>query len=267
MKGPVELECYPNLWAQDLQRFAAFAKRDTDEVLTDQARLFLRDLAKTTAPMVNFNAPGESYAAQRRAGLAATKNDIERVFTPLEDLVVIKNAQDPKFAARMKGYIQSGRIDYLQTVIPLLEPSIRPEDITDSNEKLRAVHLSQRDKRGRVRRRPHRFFVPKALLQSYVKQRQRWVGLLKAGWGVAAARLKVALPQWVSSQPSSGRIAMVFGDEASYIRLTNSVRYADDKRGQDTVRECFKRRSQAMRRQIEAKLRGAWDKGQRRFAA
>ena len=262
-RGVADVEVDWQSWQNTVDRFAALTDKSHYEVLTQQSTLFVRDVLRLTAPLVNYGAPGESLAAQRRAGLNATARDIGRIFTPLEDLS-LWNAGDPHLRKEFRKYAAAGDLPAVKTILQLAA-GINPEQVKDGAA-IAAVHQSQRDRRGRVRQHVAHFFALKKPLAAYVKQRQQRVGLLKAGWAAAAERFGVALTEWINRQPVRGTVDVQFTRNNPFVRMVNTVRYAGDAWGEESVREAFRRREQAMTRQIRAALSGDWKKSGRKAA-
>jgi hypothetical protein len=232
------------------KKFLNATGKTAAEVVRQQAKLLLRSRNSDNG-IIKFTPPQGMDEAKKR-GDAAVRRDIHRVFVSKESiqeiakrskvrglrqafrnkdankiLQIVNNQQQG--SVRVKGYrrkdgtrvadytqqrqvssLNNNRLGYISSV------SDRPD---------RSVHKSRQDNRKHVRRRQwSQIVLDKPSLPNYIKEIQKRVGTLKAGWRKAAKELGVSLPPFVNAAPrGSGDISVKLGGENPTIVMTNST--------------------------------------------
>lgn len=133
----------------------------------------------------------------------------------------------------------------------LMEPG-RGKDV--SNESPASVHKANRSQGGRgpVRRRLNpRIKIRRADLVRYIREKQRRVGFLAAGWKAAAEKLKVNLPAWIKrhSAPGSAKISMT--SMVVEVEARNFVSYKEFQDLERRVQSALDSQAAAMLRRVE----------------
>lgn len=247
--------------------FAVAADRELVDVLTQEARLFAKNVIQRTPPFVSMSGL-ESFAVQRRAGEEAVKRDVERAFAPVDTLPE-KFTRSPRLKRQMERAIEARDIDRVRGlfVVAKIPSSSLVQAPTE------ALHNSVRDRRGRVRRSRTSYYVMDGrALQRFVRQKQKLVGRAKAGWVAGARALQVrGLPQWIQRHPEQGIVIDQLRTDWSadpYITLRNTVSYIDTlERNVQMVPQALRGRSIAMEARVKAKMRGLWGRRARQRAA
>jgi hypothetical protein len=234
-----------------LVNFAAATGRSVASVMPEQVALFVRDVVKLTPPFESFSIR-ESFGKQRKTGEQAVKNDIARVFSPIEFLGIYNS--DSRVGQKVRNATAKNNGDALGVL--LKRSGYTPKASTAIITLDPMVHFRQRNLRGRVRRQPTRYFVLASQLKSYLKHKLEHVGMLKGGWGAAAAKYGVALPAWITRHAGGMVIEKLSGNSPN-ITIRNDAYGIDVQNQNDRItNEAIKRRDVAMARQIEAKLQG-----------
>lgn len=163
----------------------------------DQMRLWLIDLMRVTAPWAGAGKKG-TYVQQQKTGIGAVAKDLDRLFARIDDPkhpIVSWMRQGERWAKR-KDEKKNFRIEG-NMWLPRMKP----------------LHLSVRNRRGRVPRQKRQAWVTTNEYTQYVKDVQARVGSLKAGWLASLdhyARItgggygKYGVPAWIRTQIPAG---------------------------------------------------------------
>ena len=175
---------------QTMNALAQFGKAEgltVQFVCWDVMRAIMLDMIKRTAPWTNKGVVG-TYAAQKKTGQGAVRNDLDRAFADSDKVV--------KFD---RNGVTMVRVKETGAVFPI-DSALWSPDIKDR-------HLSVRNSKGRVPRQKRQAWVSGKDLSVYRKAVQARVGSLKAGWIPALyhfaslCRGSVGrLPQWILRQ-------------------------------------------------------------------
>lgn len=243
-------------------KFAAITGKSIRDVMTQQARLFVKDVVKLTPPFRSWSVR-ESFGEQRRMGELAVSRDIQRVFVPLENLKSY-NADSP-FGGAFTRAVDNRDAALLSLVMrnAYEDGGVTSKDLVDSaDDAFRPIeasrHRAERNKRGKVKRRPRLYLAMESEIKRYIRETLKKVGMLKGGWCAAAAKYGVTLPNWIRRH-ASGSVVENFIAWNPSIMIRNDVDYiSEQNKGNRLVNEALKRRDEAMARQIEAKLKGVF---------
>lgn len=245
--------------------YAAATGRECAEVVTDQARLFTRDVMKATPPFETFGNFDESWAAQRRAGLGAIEGDIRRGFQAFEELSLFESPRNAELGANFRKAVRGNKPEAARAILKnarILD--IKPDRIVAQPTPER--HNRLRNQRGRVYTRlPYPFWTLLSRpVDRFVRDKQKLVGRLKAGWLAAAIQLGVkGIPQWIQSQRAEGSIGPLprYRDNDPRILIVNTVPYVGFQNQEHRfVALALKERTGSMRRALEARTAGLWGK-------
>jgi len=236
-----------------LPKFAAATKQSIAEVVRQQARLMLRDDGGNG--IIKFTPPIGDQDAKAK-GDATVSRDINRVFLTKEAAQGIAdraNARGLKQAfreknqakilsilnstqagtSRVKGYTtRSGKkvSEYTQRRQVSSLNDNRLGFLTSVAESPdRAVHKSRQDIGKRVRReRWSQVILKKNSLTDYIKEIQKRVGTMKAGWRPAARALQLSVPNFVANvERASGSVSIDLGGDNPSVTMINSTPRAD----------------------------------------
>lgn len=239
-----------------IARFAKISGKDVGVVLKDETRLLVKAFVARTPPysgkeLATMGAPGWEGTAFR-IGADRVARDIRRVYKTSEDLGMFNQPE-------LQKLLRKGNVEGLEKVFK--EKELNFLKVTEGVDPW--DHKSQRISRGRVKSKPLRTFViRKAALNRYISERQKRVGMAKAGWMKAAATFGVPLPTWVTDIPQPGIAEdKTANTEDPSVVAANLVpwaqRFGDDL---DTVSEPVRFRSRAIQTKIEAAISKAWEK-------
>jgi hypothetical protein len=210
-----------------LRQYATLLHKDVSDSVRRFAVVACRNLANTTQPFSGRDK--ETKATARALGEKAVEVDISKVFyVPTPDGGFVQQlheqahkshtykrnkTKDKKFDAdratlrftdRLNGYVASGNMKALQEIT---------KDFGWKNARRTidpAIHEARRTgRRSKVRKQPGDMTLilnTEKHLQSYIKKRQKMVGLTKAGWAKAADMIPTSnkgsatrgIPQWVT---------------------------------------------------------------------
>jgi hypothetical protein len=226
---------------RELKEFSLVMRRDSAEVVKQQAKLFVRDVVKLTPP--TGNAPfTESFAAQRQAGLKAVEQDIRHAFVEIQEL----NIADKKLEQNLKDYARREEITKIQTVLKRLK--LKGTVIEAPTE---AIHNKLRNRRGRVSR-ARNLVLRRGTVKPFIKMKQALVGTAKSGWAKACAALGVSLPAWIREKSGPGVYDARLTGPAPQITVGDTVGYIQEAGARLTViQRALNRRAESMRNQID----------------
>lgn len=242
-----------------ITRFAVETDQPVRDVLRTMAKGSVRELAALTPPSAGFN-PRASFAEQRRVGLAAVESDVRSVFLDVRSLRILQAARRPAFAEQLEKALTRDREKAADMLTHAGVIKDRGDLIDEPTDEL---HSAARDRRGRVRdsakRKPY-LVRKRNAVSRFVRRKQAKVGLLMSGWSRAAAGLGVKLPQWITKQGGEGHLVDNLRARDPSIRMTNNVRYAGA-HNPARIEAVVRRNAESkLRRQLEAKVQGAWNK-------
>lgn len=212
---PIELD--KTKFDAALRDFLKHSKKAVGQVLREQARLVVGQIAARTPP----GGPNTSGRAAKQRGEAAVVGDIAKIM--------------------VKGTYKISKDDLASA--NWAKASVDPA----------AVHKRYRNSRGRVRREiSPKIKVRAGDLARLIKAKKAMVGYLASGWRAAAQKFGVKLPAWITRHTGQGS-AKEKSDAASVeVVATNSVGYADRAANMDKiVQASLDAQAGNMRRQVE----------------
>lgn len=246
-----------------LAKFSAFQNKSGQQILFEQAKLFVRDVIAITPP-----AQGKANAEAKRRGETAIAADLARIFT-------------------------SGSQDFIRRFIEFNGGPELKEDFGHRNAaalgfvytralkrgEMEQWHQDRRRKDGRVRHigggsgtnkeSAYRMttglrkadlraldvgLVDKSSYAWFKRETQKRVGLLAGGWNAAAQKLNYRAPAWVRRHGTDrGLVEITMGNGVFVIRVTNAVRFVENVRGlQGRVQRALNYRAKQMEKQLPA---------------
>jgi hypothetical protein len=237
------------VWQRKIAEYAAATGKNMREALNEEWPLLMRKIMDFTPPFKTKGKPGASDLSVGRAAVAFDIYKTMRPFDPKEirsrslaKIVREKNiAGFNAFAAKAKS--------------PLLNGAKAVQFSPN-------VHLSQRDRRGRVRGRSRNQVVLGSdvkLLKRYVAEMQGRVGDAKAGWLPGLELVGGKAPAYVSSKRGWGGGAVVDDrndPESPSITAINRTSWAVRKdEGERIMADARASRINAIESKIKTKLR------------
>lgn len=205
-------------------------KMDVPQFVRYRARVVTQDLGKWTPPRGPH--PGsEGWPSMKKRGEKNVERDIRKVYKAIDQLGIWKAPTNPKLSAWLKRMVRSGNIPAIKAVFDQL--GIRYASIFPIP--YGSIHETARTTRGRVGGSKDRsnFVFYESDIKKYITLRQKEVGLLKSGWGMAALRLGAKLPVWVTKHGANGQ----FQDKLSIPDRPTVVLVNDTKAAKDMDQE------------------------------
>jgi hypothetical protein len=234
-----------------LKAFLATSKKTLPQVLTEQARGFVRRAIGFTPPST-----GKANSAAKKTGEGAVHADLARIFTAL----------DP---AEWSGFFNDeGRLQ----IVPTYRENKRGASVTDlsiflKRNDMEAFHEKLRSKTtGRARRvvRDNLIgrkksdvsemgLVTKQNFAWFERKTKKRVGLLAGGWNAAADKLGYRPPAWIRRHGTGrGQITVKLTGEHLRITITNAVPFGSHVKGLERqVQTALDSQSAALERQTK----------------
>lgn len=223
----------------NMKKLAEVSDKTIDDVLKQQAKLFCVDLAFVTQPFgKNLNS--------KRSGERAIKGDIRNVYLSNNKAYDhLENEKTTGCAKRFYALIKAGKYAEAAKITEKLNLPSMPFD-----EGL--AHQSARKYNGRVyKANPNKFFAyPQKLVEKYIKEIQKRVGMAKSGWYQAAKSINdqsmIKLPSWIKKQVITGRAVHKKSKGVNKIVIYNNVSYVSRIIKDHHIRIAFYNRSRSM---------------------
>jgi hypothetical protein len=246
---------------RELKQRAALVGKTIKEVTREEGRPLVRDLVNATAP----RQPGIKHTtatapqADRKLGLNAIENDINRMFRALNTIEAIYNPQTQRFGKevrrllRLKAYKELGDILFETKILPF-----RPKIIDEATEELhRKWRVPSTGKVSAAIKNP--WLVVKApSIKRLIRKLQKRVGYGKSGWSKSLLGMGMGVPAWIDKggpgdyKPEAGphRYAITFSNRVSYMQ----------RRAPRILSEALRRRTESLANRskaiLEKRLRG-----------
>jgi len=227
-----------------LQRRLATSSRDHLLVLSEQARGIMRTVVELTPPG-HDGVPGTGRKA-RQMGMAAVARDIKRIYGTPGDMFAEIKQRNEQMADAFYGQVKARDIAAASaTALRAIGKPLYPFDGG-------SLHKRFKGKQGRVKSRAQIFYVEdEKELKNYIKERQKHVQFLQAGWKSTAAKLGIQLPGSITSHNSPGAIAIEVSAQRLRIIATNAVKYASNADVERRIQWAINRQASKMERQWE----------------
>jgi len=238
----------PTRFNNAIQRVIATSKKSSEQILRQQAALFVVDAAKLTPPNKNFK-------WNKKGGEQTILNDLNHILVGLSPNLF------RQFVDLFGGKVMRRQ---LTTKDGRVFVSDRDELVTN----IPGFHKSQRTRFGRVtkagsytrdigRSRDHvRGVVPESSKKAYIKTALKRVGKLAAGWKAAAIKLGAKLPAWITRHDSAGYAKVETRGSVVSVELANASVYP---RIMGTIERrlpvALRRRAGAMNRMVDRYLK------------
>ena len=198
-----------------MRRFGAESKRSSIEILTQQAKLFVRDVVRITPPST-----GKTSSVK---GKNRVVGDILRIVQPSRTrrVEVADPATQLSSGAAIKTWHQSRR--------------------------------NRRGRVPRKVSKSDIATAPAGLIKTYIAAQVAKVGILASGWNSAATRLGLQLPPWITRHGTArGQVDVITSGGTVKIRITNAVRYVGDVSGMERrVQSALNNRAKQMDKQVD----------------
>jgi hypothetical protein len=180
-----------------LRRFAEITGLDMMEQIRITARVLSVSLAHSTQPY------GKGSEAHQK-GKTAVERDIRKVFVSPGGLYPSLMRADPGTAA---AFWNAWKRRDIATMENVLRGSRAGSGLEVLAVPKKSLHEARRGRKGRVEGRggnPSALVTSPPALAKYIKERQKLVGLTKAGWALAAAATggTRGIPAWASTRQS-----------------------------------------------------------------
>lgn len=192
-------------------RILATSKRDMKTVINQQARLLAQQCMHFTPPFAGGKLPtGEAAGttkADQKAGTEAVKNQIIRTMTPPS--VMFPDGFKDK---NLEKIVKKKQNDKLQSYFDNVKSEkLKGWKVKPFNTDL---HTKTRMYGNRYRPKPQKVFVnDERSVQRYIKDVQKRVGYMKAGWGKAITFFGGKVVSWVATHlPYAKGSASVLND-------------------------------------------------------
>jgi hypothetical protein len=215
----------PKAMARAVRKLPASKVKEIVKKTVDaDARALIKDVISITPPMIG----GRSLAASGRAGRAIAARDVKRVFASASYVYKTIHAVSPQHASafwllrkknpeRALKFVRQWSNNVLVKNLPI-QPVPDP-----------ALHESSRNRRGTVpsARALKAIITNEAAMKRYIKQVQKRVGQLAAGWLRAAIHYQIKLPDWITRRASIGTMSFKNTPMSYGVQITNDNKHAD----------------------------------------
>jgi len=217
MSDDLQIEFDTRRFNHALSVWFAKSKKTNQEILEQQAKLFVKEVVQMTPPHKpgkNTNASGNhSTKLAQKAGEGSVESDLNRLFFPVK-----------KSEAQYSNLI--------------------------------SIHNQHRNPRGRVKKgigKKHK--VWKTDFTRYLKSQKDQVGRLAAGWNEAARKFGWNPPVWISRHNSPGSAKVSISGDSLKVEMTNAVSYASGQKGLESrMRRALKAKERDLIKQIKHRM-------------
>lgn len=236
-----------------LNTFVRGLKADADLLLREEMRLLLRDIVNLTPPTRSPKSDQVKRSAKQR-GDSAVEADLSRVANPLD----WKNIVNPRLAEAVYRRNETVMLAIMKNMKQYRNASI----LSDSSA-IKASHLQNRNRYGRVRRKVLNQVAFFSDWESYTRTVKSRVGLARAGWLRAAEAVGLPMPNWVRrhSGYARGGFQPPTPNKLEIIATNGSVKIPDYQN------KIVNAAMQARRASIESELRRLMSGGKTRRAS
>lgn len=234
-------------WADGVDYVLRHSRKTVQQVLNEEKRPFVRDLAALTPP--TGNAPlKEKTKEQQRFGNLAIARDVRKLFINADELKIVQKGGE--LADTIRKYVRRGEVDKLETLFRRLGVNI-----PIAREASAIIHKYSRNNRGRTLGSKKRLLLRPQTAKRLITELQKKVGMAKAGWKAAASGVKENLPVWVTRHSSPGYIIDGTMASAPFIEVGNEVSYAQKhNRTARIMKIAIERRGESLKHRMDYAL-------------
>jgi hypothetical protein len=231
-----------------MRRFGAESKRTSLEILTQQAKLFVRDIVRITPPST-----GKTSIVKGKNRLVS---DICRIVQTLPAAKFNKPGLYNEESVATFAHQGAGPVGEIQHKMLRSAAAIEKWHQSRRNNRGRVPKINKRATTG-IRKRDLKLldqgYTTPALLTAYIKVQLTKIGILASGWNAAATRLGLVLPQWITRHGTSrGQAEVLTSGGTVKIRITNAVLFAGDVSGMERrVQSALNNRAKQMDKQVD----------------
>lgn len=250
-------------FARQIDRLARATRKETKDVLRQQARLFVADAAALTPPTGNTplgaegvarnprSLPGLSLAA-RKQGQDAVARDARKLFANFEALEISKS--ETKLAKSVRVLMKQARFDEAKKLLE--KAGLRFDGVV---AKATVDTLNRhRDAKGRVIKGRRVLVRDGRSILSLTRAQQKLVGRAKAGWKKAAEALGFKLPAWIGKHEEPGIFSTEGGGDRTAYVVGNALSYAQKMDASARIMaRAYRNRLKLLPKQLEHALRAS----------
>lgn len=265
---------------RDLQKIPGQFNRVAKELVDSEARGFVRDAIQSTPPFYSRAAPTLDNPGKwetvtgteaKKAGEVAIKTDLlggrrgagtvrGGIITTMDD-ALFDSAVEHKKSQNVRLFIRKDGTVY-GTDRSLFKPDATTGTLHDHHKRnFKNGRMSSAGGRERSIGRwkfLDKLVVRRKVLDAYLAETYKKVGILCSGWAAAADKLNVRLPLWIKRHGTSNGTAIVTVGELSYqVRIENAVAYGTGQRLQSIADRVARGRQRKLASRLPYVVRGA----------
>lgn len=237
-----------------LSGLAARSMKGFKQFTQQRLKLFGVRLMNLTPPFANGVIPTGgamgTRLADRKQGLESAKRDILRTMTPPS--VLFKDGYKNK---QLEQWVKKKQNHKIQAYFKNLKNSeLNNWTVVPFDKKW---HINRRERGSRYRPTLQRKFVnDENKLKQYIREKQKWVGHMKAGWGHTILKFGGRLGGWIANLvPTSQGYAEVLEDSADSYSVEIGNRTRTTARMVSNFNIALRMETNTMRRQLEDYLK------------
>lgn len=217
---------------REMVRRANVIKKSVRHVILEESKPLLKDLVNLTPPRAVGSVPtkhaGIAPQSQRKQGIQAIENDINRMFQPLKSIEAIYNPQNRRFADVVQDSLDYDNWDEIEDLLYETEIlTFKPKIILEATE---AHHKRWRvPSTGKVSKRIKNpwLVVNEKSIDDLKKTLKSRVGYGKSGWTKALNGLGMGIPAWIAkggpgtyapNESRAGVFVLTMGNRVSYLQ-------------------------------------------------
>jgi hypothetical protein len=254
LKNSVKITLEDKEFSKALVRYYSKFSADLSKIIRTQARLVAVNLTFQTQPFGGSRPTQGKQADEqisgKQLGDGAIQRDINYLYTtPERVFYMIRETSQ----AAAKGFVRLMKTRQFLRARQMLDrlqiTGLRSVDVGDfDGGSLHKTRLQPIPSRPRIKKtqKPELIVPDQSMINSYIKQIQKRVGMAKAGWAHCAQQLggtsgqtstdvegkqQVMVPRWVKQHAGSPSIGKVvdrsFARPNAYVEMTNEVPWID----------------------------------------
>jgi len=203
------------------------------------ARIFAAVAARNTLPYGAYDSPPDYMMGVVKRDIEKTQRPIDQLGSIWDDLKKLDKGLADGFWAAIKSkeagespeftkWVLNRYLNEIQSRMGITHGAVRPK-----------IHKQARTTTHRgvpQKHKPTHIIIGKSSLDSYIAKKQKTIGAAKAGWAAAAKSIggsvseREGFRKWFNTgvhRKSTGKYNMIRTDMERYIKLTNTVPWAD----------------------------------------